>query len=421
MTDISIVIRSKNEAKWIKECINRIRKQKITAEIILIDNRSEDATVEIAKHLEVDQIYNIEDYRPGKALNLGIQKAKGKYVVALSAHCLPSTESWLEKLKESLFFENKTQKTNVVAGYGRQLPFNSTSNLNKRDLFNTFGLESRIQSKDFFFHNANSIVLKDFMEEFPYDEEVTNVEDRLWAEKIIRLGYNISYSAEATVFHHHGLNHGNEDERLRRVNSIIEPLYNSFEKQKERELEGNSQFSAATFLVVYIDYSEIDKSKIMEFKKSIENMNGFFNIIFLTNQELEVENWFNRLQIVDVEIKDLVHLIKETCAKSSFNKFEYDYVLFVNNKALNNLENIQILWNKTKDQFLDLGTTGNRNLGNFWLEENGDYMPLNTLLNLSKSRIPLYEVNYGAGTFISTCSLFNETVFEGINGIYEIN
>ena len=148
MSKISIVIRSRNEQKWIAETLSRIRSQSLDAEIVLVDNNSTDDTVEIAKGFQLDHILNIDEFLPGKAINLGVRKSSGDYIVCISAHCLPTDQRWLEKLLESLNFTDKNKTTNIVAAYGRQLPLKSTSELNKRDLFNTFGLEfnSRIFS-----------------------------------------------------------------------------------------------------------------------------------------------------------------------------------------------------------------------------------------------------------------------------------
>ena len=47
---VSIIIRTKNEERWISKCLKAIRKQKFQDyEIILVDNNSNDKTVEKAK------------------------------------------------------------------------------------------------------------------------------------------------------------------------------------------------------------------------------------------------------------------------------------------------------------------------------------------------------------------------------------
>ena len=50
-----------------------------------------------------------------------------------------------------------------IAGvYGRQLPVSFTGDIDKRDLMLVFGKDYRIQKKDYFFHNANSMIKKKF-------------------------------------------------------------------------------------------------------------------------------------------------------------------------------------------------------------------------------------------------------------------
>ena len=106
--------------------------------------------------------------------------------------------------------------------YGRQVPAPFSSLSDKRDLINQFSVESRIQKKDFFFHNANSCIKRSLLEKFEFDENVTNVEDRVWSKRIISEGNHIYYQAESIVFHYHGLNQDNNNDRLKGVISTLE-------------------------------------------------------------------------------------------------------------------------------------------------------------------------------------------------------
>ena len=51
-----------------------------------------------------------------------------------------------------------------------------SSALDKRDLLTVFGLDKKIQIKDFF-HNANSAFRKSIWRKYHFDNEVSNVED----------------------------------------------------------------------------------------------------------------------------------------------------------------------------------------------------------------------------------------------------
>ena len=142
---VSVIVRSKNEENWIGDCLQSIRDQSYpNIEIILVDNMSTDKTV--AKALEFDiTLVNIDKFLPGLAINDGIRARKGDLIVCISAHCIPTSETWLENLIEPLSDEK------IVGVYGRQLPMNFTSAVDKRDLAIVFGLDSRVQKKDGFF------------------------------------------------------------------------------------------------------------------------------------------------------------------------------------------------------------------------------------------------------------------------------
>ena len=99
MEDIGIVIRTKNEARWINFCLSAIARQDFKKyKIVVVDNCSEDATVEICKSLNCKVVtYNPKNslYKPGAALNIGIKAIDAKAYVFLSAHCIPKSNNWL--------------------------------------------------------------------------------------------------------------------------------------------------------------------------------------------------------------------------------------------------------------------------------------------------------------------------------------
>ena len=218
---VSIIIRTKNEERWIDHCLSAIAKQSIRDyEIILVDNDSDDRSVKIAKK-HTDKIINVTDFYPGKAINEGIRASSGKFIAIISGHCIPKNDSWLKHLIEPL----ANDRSGLLAGvYGRQEPLSSSSPLDKRDLTVVFGLDERIQKKDSFFHNANSALSRDMWKKFPFDENTTNIEDRLWGDTVIKNGYHIFYTPHAIVYHYHGINQGGEIDRAEKIVNIIENL-----------------------------------------------------------------------------------------------------------------------------------------------------------------------------------------------------
>ena len=217
---VSIVIRAKNEERWVSSCLREVFHQDYkNFEVILVDNRSSDKTVEKARSVGVRKIVTIDPYRPGQALNAGIREAEGEYIVSLSAHCIPVNERWMSAL-----LRNFSEIENCAAVYGRQEPMAFSTDFDKRDMLNIFGLDRRVQVKDSFFHNANSVFPKRVWEKFPFDERVLHIEDRMWAEEVLKAGYRIVYEPDARVFHYHGLHHDRDARRCSNVVDVLESL-----------------------------------------------------------------------------------------------------------------------------------------------------------------------------------------------------
>ena len=142
MDDISIVIRSKNESRWIGHCIQSCLDYINCPEIIIVDNNSVDQTLEIVEHFQHDptlpkskkytdiKIINISDYTPGKALNLGVNHTTRKNILIISSHCV-LTNFDLEDL------ENKIKKFGCI--YGSQTPYYCGKRIQKRYIWSHFG------------------------------------------------------------------------------------------------------------------------------------------------------------------------------------------------------------------------------------------------------------------------------------------
>ena len=216
---VSIIVRTKNEERWIGLCLDSINRQNYkNFEIILVDNNSTDRTIVKAKKYNVN-VVSISDFLPGKAINDGIRASKGEIIVIISGHCIPINEFWLENLISKL--ENRE----IAGVYGRQEPLSFTTPSDKRDLAITFGLDSKLQIKDSFFHNANSALLRSTWVKFPFDENVTNIEDRVWGVEIIKAGFKIYYEPSASVYHYHGIHQDRNPERANNIIRIMESLH----------------------------------------------------------------------------------------------------------------------------------------------------------------------------------------------------
>lgn len=215
---VSIIIRTKNEERWISSCLKGITEQTYkNIEIIIVDNNSTDHTLQKASEYPYTLV-RIDKFLPGKALNDGIRASLGEFIICLSAHCIPVDAHWVKHLLEPL------EDTAVAGAYGRQQPLSFTSDEDKRDLITVFGLDKKIQLRDPFFHNANSALRKCTWEMFPFDETVANLEDRVWGQAVIDAGKKIIYTPDASVFHWHGIHQGRNTQRAKGVIRVIESL-----------------------------------------------------------------------------------------------------------------------------------------------------------------------------------------------------
>jgi rhamnosyltransferase len=219
---VSIIIRAKNEERWIGHCLSAVFNQTYRDfEVIFVDNKSTDKTVDKASQFPIEHVITVDDFLPGKAINMGVEMSKGKYIANLSAHCVPTTVNWLDDLVRNL----DEDEEEIIAGvYGRQEPLEFTHDLDKRDLFITFGLDKRVLIKDTFYHNANSLTRRSVLDLIPFSDTVTNIEDIVWAREVINEGYRIIYEPEASVYHHHGIHQSGDTKRAKNIINIIESI-----------------------------------------------------------------------------------------------------------------------------------------------------------------------------------------------------
>jgi glycosyltransferase involved in cell wall biosynthesis len=215
---ISVIVRTKNEERWIGRCLTALSRQDHPDfEVVVVDNDSDDDTVAVVKAFECRLVtISQEDFSHGRSINLGIAAARGDLVAMISGHCIPATDRWLRRLALPFAQEG------IAGVYGRQEPLPDTSDYDKRDLWTTFGLDRRTQVRDYFFHNANSMIRRDVWERVPFNEDLAGVEDRDWAKRVLEIGYQVLYEPSAPVYHFHGINHGRDEARAARVVRVIE-------------------------------------------------------------------------------------------------------------------------------------------------------------------------------------------------------
>ena len=202
MPKVSIIIRAKNEERYLGETLSAIRAQRFRDfEVVLVDSGSTDRTIEVAREHGA-KIVTIEpaEFTYGWALNLGISYSDGEYLVSLSAHATPETDEWLGRLVSGFRYA-------AVAGvYGRHIPRDNVSffELMGMRLSGVTSKEHRLQSGGARFSNTNGAFRRRLWELYPFNEALPGAEDIEWARRMQRLGFSIVYEPRAAVFHSHG-------------------------------------------------------------------------------------------------------------------------------------------------------------------------------------------------------------------------
>jgi len=208
---VSVVIRSKNEERWIGHAIQSTIEHLNEPEIIIVDNLSKDNTRSIVKHFMKDpdvenngnysdlKMIDIDDYSPGRALNLGAKSASGDFILYLSSHCV-LTKFNLE--------EHISDLDNFDALFGNQIPVWEGKKITRRYLWSHFGKDrspnmySEMEGR-YFFHNALSFFKRTTILERPFDELLVGKEDRYWAMDLIKSGGSTLYTPSMEVNHHY--------------------------------------------------------------------------------------------------------------------------------------------------------------------------------------------------------------------------
>jgi len=201
MDKISIIIRNKNEERWIghsiQSCLDTFEKP----EIIIVDNESSDASMQIVSEFCFSDIktYQIKCYTPGRALNLGVSKANNDTILILSAHAEIQKMISLKKIQSYL-------KDNVAV-FGKQTPVYRGRKISKRYVWTHFGdkFESNMWSDNEnrnFLHNAFCFYRKNVLLENPFDEKYPAKEERYWAADMIEKGKTYMYIPTIECVHH---------------------------------------------------------------------------------------------------------------------------------------------------------------------------------------------------------------------------
>jgi rhamnosyltransferase len=198
---VTILIRTKNEEKFIGQTLDILYSQTYkNIEVLIVDSGSTDKTLQIVRKYPII-IYEIkpEEFTWGYALNYGFQRAKGLYIICLSAHSLPLSVDWLEIMISNFKDEN------VAAVMSNTLPWPDCNPFDRRGLLKKFNMHKKElkPGPPFVFGNVSSAIRREVWEKIQFDETLSYCEDDDWMRKAIKMNYKVIYEPEAKVYHSH--------------------------------------------------------------------------------------------------------------------------------------------------------------------------------------------------------------------------
>lgn len=208
----SIVILTYNKLEYTQQCIESIRKYTApeSYEIIVVDNRSTDGTVEwLSNQNDIKTILNNDNLGFPKGCNQGIEISTGDNVLLLNNDTIV-THNWLDNLLNCLYSNEKIGAVGPVtnsAAYYQSIPVNYNSIEEMIDFARTYNIpnpsqwEERIKLIGFCLLVKREVINKIGL----LDELFSpgNYEDDDYSFRILNAGYKLILCKD-TFIHHFG-------------------------------------------------------------------------------------------------------------------------------------------------------------------------------------------------------------------------
>ena len=201
-SNISVIIRCRNEERWIGHSIQSVLDMIEKPEIIIVDDNSNDESMDIVRGFETwDNIKKIhmDEYSPGRAINRGVAEASKEYILVFSAHCC--------FLECDVALAKTELDSGHVAVFGQQIPKYRGRKINHRNVWSHFADEdvvdmwSNLEDR-YFLHNAMCFYKRDVLLKEPFDEHLYGKEDRYWINYMVGKGNSFLYTPKIKCDHH---------------------------------------------------------------------------------------------------------------------------------------------------------------------------------------------------------------------------
>ncbi len=180
MSDISVVIVTKNRAQTLKHCLGSLATQAVAPkELIVIDNNSTDSTFKIITNFSRMMTFPVRVFQEPKSFypviyNRGLQEARGKWVAFIDDDCVAEPE-WLKSLSTAI---RCNPETDVLLGGCRTFYENNSYSLATwilDEMWKQEGRQDRVITNFSILDNKNIAYRQSFLRQngLKYDETRT--------------------------------------------------------------------------------------------------------------------------------------------------------------------------------------------------------------------------------------------------------
>lgn len=293
---ISVIITVYNGEKYIKKAIESILNQTFKEiEIIIVDNKSNDKTLEIIKNLkEKDSRIKLvelnENQGPGNARNIGIEFSKGEYIAFCDA------DDWIEKEMLFSLYQANEKYDVIVCGYSQDTEKNEQVVHSKKN--ENLKLE-KLENKEV----VKSILVLDYQKTFSF------CWNKLYRREII-IKNNIKFS-----------------------NKLFGEDYD-FNLKFFKYAENLKSLNKSYYNYIKRNNNSLTERKIPNF---FENINERFNDMVNLLKEKNIYNEEQKRIISILFIKHMMACVIRTYSDESFNfskRYKYIKQIFLNPLSL---------------------------------------------------------------------------------------
>ena len=194
-------MRALNEEAGLPILLDGLRAQRErNFEVVLVDSGSTDRTRQIAR-AERDvpvRLVDIDRFTYGRALNVGLAAARGRYVAFLSAHVQLLSDDWLGEMQRAC------SRPGVAGAFSRQVAWSSSPCYERLFVWWMYGRNMRLPGlASFSFTNAATMIRRECWSSRPFDETLPACEDYDWAMGALRDGFRLVWVPQVGVRHSH--------------------------------------------------------------------------------------------------------------------------------------------------------------------------------------------------------------------------